>query len=258
VGRVKAALVVHRVLEDIDSNLATIVRMIGEAANSGADLVLLAEAALTGLINDDDPAHDLPLAQPIPGPVTDKLAQLARDLRIWLATGLLERAEGKLYDTAVLLSPDGEVSLKYRRIQPQWHGRSADPAVYCQGTGLRKVETPWGSFAFLICGDLFDDAIVARAKALRPDLVLFPFARCFDDGTHDQERWDTEEEPAYVDRVRSLGATTLMTNYLADRDLMGGAFGGAMAVAGDGIVMDSLPLGQAGILLIDLPSACSG
>jgi hypothetical protein len=58
--------------------------------------------------------------------------------------------------------------------------------------------------------------------------------------------------------VGRLGVTTLMTNYLADRGLMGGAFGGAMVVAGDGTVVDSLPLAQVGTLLVDLPSATTG
>jgi predicted amidohydrolase len=64
----KAALVVNRVLPDVDANLANILKAAHAAADEGADLVVFPEAALTGLINNDDPAHDLPLGQPIPGP----------------------------------------------------------------------------------------------------------------------------------------------------------------------------------------------
>ena len=56
----------------------------------------------------------------------------------------------------------------------------------------------------------------------------------------------------YVQRVTITGVTTLMTNYLADRELLGGAFGGAMVVAGDGTLIDSFPLGKVGMLLVDL------
>jgi len=248
----KAALVVHRVLADRETNLAAILSMAREAADAGAELVLFPEAALTGLINDDDPAHDLPLGQAIPGPVTDVLAELACERDLWLAIGLLEREEDRLYDAAVLLTPNGEIGLRYRRIQPQWHGRRADPAVYRQGTELSKLQTPFGSVAFLICGDLFDDEILRRVRDLRPDWLLFPFARCFDDGSYDQERWDREEWAEYVQRVRLAGIPTLMANYLADRVMLGGAFGGAMAVAGNGTVVASFPLGKVGILLVDL------
>ena len=247
----KAALVVNRVLPDIDANLAAILNMANEAADAGTDLVVFPEAALTGLINNDEPSHDLPLGQVIPGPVTDVLARLTRERRIWLAIGLLEREGDRLYDSAVLLTPDGGIGLKYRRIQPQWHGRHADPSVYCQGTELPKVETQLGTFAFLICGDLFDDDLIQRVCNLRPDWLLFPFARRFRDRSYDQEQWDREEKPEYAQRVKLAGITTLMTNYVADRDFSG-SFGGAMVVSSDGTVMDSFPLGKSGILLVNL------
>ena len=200
-----AALVIHRVLPDIDANLAAILHMANEAADAGADLVVFPEAALTGLINNDDPSHDLPLGQVIPGPVTDVLAGLARERHIWLAIGLLEREGHRLYDSAVLLTPDGDIGLKYRRIQPRWHGKRADP-----------------------------------------------------DGSYDQERWDREEKPTYVQQVRLAGVTTLMINYLADRNLLGGSFGGAMVVLSDGTVVDSFPLSKVGILVVEVCGSYSG
>lgn len=251
-SRMKAALVVNRVLPDIDANLALILKMTNESADAGADLVLFPEAATTGLINNDDPCHDLPLGEMVPGPVTDLLAGLARERNIWLATGILERDGDRLYDSAVLLSPDGKLALKHRRITDQWHGRTADPHVYRQGTELSSVTTSLGIFAFLICGDLFDDELIRRVQDLRPDWLLVPFARCFDDGSCDQERWDREERPIYIQRVKLTGSTTLMTNYFADGNLLGGGFGGAMVVSSDGTVLGSFPLGKVGILLVDL------
>lgn len=248
----RAALVVHYVGDDSERNLAAIVDWTARAANAGADLVLFSEAALTGLINDDDPEHDLALGQAIPGPVTDQLGALAVQHRIWLGIGLLERSGSCLYDTALLFKPDGEIGLHYRRIQPQWHGRDADPAVYRQGSTLKAIETPWGRVGFLICGDLFDDEIVQRARALRLDWLLFPFARCFADGTYNQTRWDREEASAYLERVWAVGATALMTNYVAHPDLAGGAFGGAMVAVPDGTTVESLPLGEEGILVTEL------
>jgi hypothetical protein len=82
--------------------------------------------------------------------------------------------------------------------------------------------------------------------------LLFPFARCFPDGSYDQNRWDVEEKPLYVERVKLAGITALMTNYLSEVSLDGGSFGGAMVVSGDGAVVDSFPLGKVGMLLVDL------
>ena len=155
----KVALAVIRVLPDRDANLAAILSMASEAADAGADLVVFPEAALTGLINNDDPIHDLPLGEPIPGPVTDVLGGLAQERCIWLAIGLLEREGGSLYDSAVLFRPDGEIgsvsvslaatpatwlavrATRCRRWRPRLHQRYQP--VYrirlrCQACGYRR------------------------------------------------------------------------------------------------------------------------
>ncbi|OGG43928.1 MAG: hypothetical protein A3F84_18900 [Candidatus Handelsmanbacteria bacterium RIFCSPLOWO2_12_FULL_64_10] len=249
----KTALVVPRVTVDVAENLATIERMATDAISSGAKFVLLPEAVLTGLVNNDDPSHDLRLGQTIPGPATDRLGAFCRRHRAWLGFGMLEREDGRLYDSAVLLGPDGSISLKYRRNQPQWHGRKADPSVYCQGVDIGIVRTPLGTLGFLLCGDLFDDGIVSRFVDLRADWLLFPFARCFSDGTADQVRWDTEELPEYVERIRMVRTPALMVNYLADSSLQDdNSFGGAFLVSAQGEVVARYPLGVEGTLMVDL------
>lgn len=249
----KTALIVPRLYPDPAANLAALLRLCRQAADAGADLALMPEAALTSLSNNDDPAHDLPLGQPIPGPATAALTQVARQRHIWLALGLLERVGGRLYDAAVLLSPDGDIPLHYRRIHPGWHGPHADPTVYGHGAGLPAAETPWGRMAFLICGDLFDDGLVRRVRALAPDWLLYPFARDYVGETPVQTWWDREEKAAYLEQVRRVGVTTLMVNYWAGEGLPDDtSFGGAMVVSGDGGVCCEMPLEQEGILFAEL------
>jgi predicted amidohydrolase len=250
---VKTAMLVPRIGSDLNANLDRIEQMMADAAGRGSSLVLLPEAVLTGLINNDDPAHDLPLGQPIPGPGTERLAASARQHKLWIGLGLLERDGDCLYDSAVLIAPDGSAALRYRRNQPQWHGRMADPTIYRQGTSIDAAHTPFGAVGFLICGDLFDDDMVSRFRALHPDLLLFPFARCFPGGRADQTRWDTEELPDYVSRVVLAGAPALMVNYIGDLGLEDSpCFGGAFAVSADGEVLAALPLGVEGMLIVDL------
>jgi N-carbamoylputrescine amidase len=183
-----------------------------------------------------------------------QLGNAASAHAVWVSLGLLERENSRLYDTALLFAPSGQLALHYRRMQPQWHGPHADPLVYGQGTELPVAHTQLGTFAFLICGDLFDDQIVDRVRTLHADWLLYPLARCFSDGVMDQQRWEEEELPGYAERVERAGTTALMVNYLADRDLMGGAFGGAWVIGPDGAVLEDLPLGKEGMLLVDLES----
>ncbi len=248
----RVALAVNPVSPDMRANRQAILALAEKATAAKADLLLFPEAALTGLCNDDDPAHDLPLGQPVPGPLTEELAAIAREGKMWLGFGLLERDGKKLYDTAVLLSATGEIALKYRRIHPGWHGPRASRAVYGHGDTIPVAETPWGRVAFLICGDLFDNAILRRVRTLSLDLLLYPFAR--DTYVRPPDAWWAQEElPAYIERVRQLGVTTLMVNYLA-RDLPDDTtFGSAVIVRGDGTRLAYYPPGRVGLLLGDLP-----
>ena len=246
-------MIVPRLTADVAKNLATIERMGADAVSSGADLLLFPEAVLTGLINDDDPAHDIQLAQTVPGPATDRLGAFCLRHGCWLAFGMLEREGTRIYDSAVLLTPDGAIGLKYRRNQPQWHGMNADPGVYCQGTDIEATRTPFGTMAFLLCGDLFDDGIVSRFRHLAADWLLFPFARGSPHGQAHQARWDAEELPEYAQRVAMARTPALMVNYLVDASLPDDdSFGGAFLISAKGQVLARHPLGVEGMLLVDM------
>ena len=248
----RAALIVNQVTRDLDANLAHILDDVSAAADKGADLVVLPEMAATGLPEVNDPDRDLALGQSIEGPLLRAFIGTARERSLHLAVGFMELVGGRLYDSAVLLSPGGRIILHYRRIHPGWHGPNADPHVYRHGDAVPVAATRLGRFAFLICGDLFDDSIIARVRTRKPDWLLFPFARCFSDGSYSQHRWEVEELPSYVAQIKKVGCTALMVNYCSASDL-GSYFGGAMVVSGSGETVASLPLGEPGALLVDLP-----
>ena len=243
----KVALAVNRVLPDMDSDLDMIISMANEAADNHADLVVFPEAAVTGLINTGDFSHDLALAQTIPGPITKALSGLTQKRGIYLAIGLLEREEERFYDSAVLLTPNAQIAMKYRRIDPHWHYENVDSSIYCEGKDLNKVKTSFGTFTFLICGDLYNDQVVKRARNLRADWLLYLQAYGPEDGSYDQREWDREDKPRIIKQVGLIGTTTLMTNYLADKDMEGGC-GGAMIIENDGTLLESFPVGKVGVL----------
>lgn len=250
----RVALAVNLVTPDLEANLADMERLVRGAAAGAADLVLFPEAAPTGAINNDDPAHDLPLGEPVPGPIVNRFSALARDYALHIGTGILERAGDALYSSFVLLAPNGDLILKYRRISPGWHGRRADPAVYRHGEAIPVVATPFGRVACLICGDLFHSDLAQRVAAAKPDWLLFPFTRNYEDNSWDDERWRREDEPVYCERARSVGATVLMVGYLAEPGWSeDSSFGGAFVISPRGQVIARKPLGEAGLLLVDLP-----
>ncbi len=246
------ALAVPKLSLTIEDNLKTILTFAEKASNKGTDLVLFPEACLTGLINNDQPDHDLLLGQTVPGPITDKLCSLSSEKNISIALGLLERENSSLYDTALLVSPDRGIVLKYRRMSPGWHGLEADPDVYRQGTGIKVCEISGLRTAFLICGDLFNDGICNRLSAISPHILLLPMSRSFADGSADQDRWNAEEFPEYSKRVAAINLPTLMVNYIGCREQDDSSFGGAVVFSSDGQIKDQLPLGNPGMIYFDL------
>lgn len=246
----RAALAVHLVTADRTATLQRVVQLVREASDQGADLAMFSETAVSGLKATDQPEHDLPLGEPIPGLTTDVIAAVARQRNIWVALGLYEREDAVLYDSAVLISPDGIIQLKHRRSDGRWHFRNADQRVYGSGTALQAVETPWGSMALLLCGELMSATHIEAVRQLAPTYLLVPFARGYDEDAPNDESWYEQNLPSYVAQARKAGTVTLMTNHL---DPDGSCcFGGAVAINQDGNVLASKPLHKEGLLVVDV------
>ncbi len=243
----RASLVVHQVTTSVEDNLGSILGSMAEASRRGSDLVVFSEAALTGLVNDDVPEHDVLLGAAVPGAEVDLVRQHAKANNINVALGLFEVEENRLFDTALFIGRDGQVGLKYRRISAGWHHPQADATFYGHGSAVEAYRSDIGMVCFLICGDLFDDDLVAQVRWHKPDLLLVPFARAVAGGGHSQTRWEKEELAEYLSRVQLAGVRTLLANYL-DAEYFGGAF----HVAPNGRLVDSMPLGRGGMLTIDL------
>lgn len=250
----KVGLAVHRAGHDREANVRRMVELAERGVSAGADLVLFGEAAPTGFRVTDDPGHDLPLGETIPGPTIAALRAAARRLRIWVGFGLLERAGGRLYDSAGLIDRHGRLRLHYRRIDPRWHGPRADPTIYGEGFETPVLEDEFGRIGFLICRDVFNDDAVARMWAQRPDLVLVPMARGLDANVDGDHTWERTEQPAYAERFGGMNTAGLTVNSLAADDGVAGCIGGAFATDASGNIVATLPPRVEDVLVLDVSS----
>lgn len=101
-------------LGEIKTNLAEIINRLEITAGEGARLTIFPECSLTGYcFNSREEA--VPFAQPIPGQACDELTQACQRLNAYAIVGMLESADDKLYNAAVLVGPDGVVA-SYRKI----------------------------------------------------------------------------------------------------------------------------------------------
>jgi predicted amidohydrolase len=102
-------------LGDKQRNRDAILARLRAAAEQGARLAVFPECALTGYAFDSK-EEAWPLAEPIPGPSTELLADTCRQLGIWAIFGMLERGEKEqLFNACALVGPEAE-PVSYRKI----------------------------------------------------------------------------------------------------------------------------------------------
>jgi predicted amidohydrolase len=117
----------------------------------GSDLVLLPELWPCGFFAFDRYAAD---SETVAGPLVAALRAKARELRIHLLTGsFVERDGPDLFNTVLLLDPEGEILARYRKIQ-LFGLESEEKRLLQRGHEVIVVPTPWGQAGFAICYDL--------------------------------------------------------------------------------------------------------
>jgi predicted amidohydrolase len=120
-------------LLDKEYNLAQAEQGIRRAALRGAQIVCTPEAAVQGYARVDFPdgtsmddpkvvaerAKIFAAAEPIPGAATERFARLAKELGVWIVFGMDENRSGKMFNSAVLMSPRGKVEGVYSKVHLQ-------------------------------------------------------------------------------------------------------------------------------------------
>lgn len=130
------------------ANLARAESWIAQAVERGAEIVVLPEALTLGWTHPSART----LADEIPGGEScERLRTAARQHRIQVCAGVVERAGGRLFNSAVLLDASGELLLHHRKI----HELDFAQELYSCGDRLAVAETPAGRIGVMICADGF-------------------------------------------------------------------------------------------------------
>jgi predicted amidohydrolase len=165
----------------VAANLRRAVVMIGRAARAGCRIVALPECLDCGWTYPGSAR----LAEPVPGATSDIIATAARDNRIYVAAGLTERDGDRVYNTAVLISDEGHILLKHRKINVLTIAQD----IYDIGDRLSVAHTPLGTIGVDICADNFPDAFVLGHALARmgAQLILAPSSWAVD-ADHDNTK----------------------------------------------------------------------
>ncbi len=141
----------------VEKNLSRIENGLGKAE---ADLVVLPELATSGYLFTSREEVER-LAEPVPGPTTERLQAVARRMGGFLAVGLPEKADSGIYNSAVLVGPEGIVGV-YRKM----HLFNEEKRFFKSGNlGFPTFEAAGVKIGLLVCFDhMFPEA--ARSLAL--------------------------------------------------------------------------------------------
>ncbi len=234
---------------DHEANLAKALDLIGRAAAEGAELVLLPEMALTGLAQDV-----ATVAQPIPGPATEALGEMAAERDIWVIAGMPEaNPGGKPYNSAVAINPRGEIADVYRKVF--LYLGEADACD--RGDRACLLDLGFCQAGLMICYDYIFPEYVRRLVMAGARLILHPTAW---GDTEACRQWHYPAAEAYRAqgrvRARENGVFVASANGLEQYDAEGylGGVGRSAIIAPWGEVLAEVPDGD-GVAVADLDFA---
>jgi len=170
----KVGLVQMRMGADPEANFNAAVAHIRAAAARGANIVCLPELFRTQYFCQREELALFDLAEPIPGPSTTRLGELARELHIAILASLFERrAPGLYHNTAVTLNADGAIAGVYRKMHIPDDPLYYEKYYFAPGDlGFKAVDTAFGRVGTLVCWDQWYPE-GARLTALQGAEVLF-------------------------------------------------------------------------------------
>ncbi len=184
-------------------NMQKAIAGIRQAAAQGAQIVCLQEL-FTSLYFCDVEDHDnFQLAEPIPGPSTEALQPLAKELNVVIIASLFEkRAEGLYHNTTAVIDADGSYLGKYRKMHiPD------DPAYYEKfyftpgDLGYKVWKTKYATIGVLICWDQWYPEAARITALMGAEILFYPTAIGW--ATSQEETTNVEQYNAWQTIQRS-------------------------------------------------------
>lgn len=171
------------VLFDTPRTLDKLAALTADAARQRAELVVFPEAFVGGYPKGQDFGVSLGLRTPegrddfrryfenaidVPGPATERIGSVAKNLAVHLVVGVIERAGGTLYCSSLTFGPDGRLLGTHRKLMPT----AMERVIWGTGDGstLPVIDTPLGKIGSVICWEnympLLRTAMYARGVEL--------------------------------------------------------------------------------------------
>ncbi|QNN21177.1 carbon-nitrogen hydrolase [Planctomycetales bacterium ZRK34] len=191
---IKIALIQHACGTDSATNVNTFCDMATEAAKQGAELIVTQELFASQYFCQVEDESRFDLAEPIPGPTSQRMCELARSLGVAVSASLFEkRAAGMYHNTSIMVDRSGEIIDRYRKMHIPDDPRFYEKYYFTPGDlGFRVQQLPGAGVTtgMLVCWDQwFPEA--ARLTAMQgAQLLLYPTAIGWYHGETEQDKAD--------------------------------------------------------------------
>jgi len=191
-----------------EENVARAADRVAEAARAGAQLVCLPELFESQYFCQREDHALFALAEPIPGPTTERLAAVAREHRVAVVVPLFERrAPGLYHNSAVVLERDGSIAGRYRKMHIPDDPLYYEKFYFAPGDlGFPAFPTSVGRLAVLICWDQWYPEAARLAALAGAELLVYPTAI----GWHPEER--AEHGPAQYEAWQTIQRAHAIAN----------------------------------------------
>jgi predicted amidohydrolase len=156
---------------DKAANIKKITTNVEKAKKQGADLVIFPELSLTGYVIRDELYE---LAETIPGASTGTIEKLAKQTHTYIIFGmpeLSEKTQATIYNTAVLVGPEGFVG-KYRKMHLPTHSIFEEKRYFRPGYHATTLETELGKIGLIICYDIYFPELCRLTRLKGAQLIV--------------------------------------------------------------------------------------
>jgi N-carbamoylputrescine amidase len=163
---------------DPQINLDRTCEKIREAAKRGAQIVCTEELFRSQYFCREEDARLFDLAETIPGPSTERLQPLAKELGVVIVASLFEkRAIGVYHNTAVVIDADGSLLGLYRKMHIPDDPLFFEKFYFTPGDlGFRAFDTKFGRIATLVCWDQWYPEAARLASLTGANILFYPTA----------------------------------------------------------------------------------
>ncbi len=229
---VKIGLVQTACTADVEANMQRAIAGVREAAAKGAQIVCLQELFRSLYFCDIEDHANFQLGEAIPGPSTETLSSLAKELGVVIIASLFEkRAQGLYHNTTAVLDADGSYLGKYRKMHIPDDPGYYEKFYFTEGDlGYKVFQTKFAKVGVLICWDQWYPEAARITSLMGAEILFYPTAIGWDvnepDPVIDQEQYNAWQiiqrshavaNGLYVVSVNRVGRE-------ADQQFWGGSF----------------------------------